>query len=172
MELDKILAMPLWTPLVQVVDPILEDNIVRRGTDALLYRLSSDTYLAITDCRIRGQELEESRNGPLVAGVLWASTEGAARRARFSEIEADEGVAADIPAWCLPEGVAPRFGDILRAVNKDIVTISSEFATYRIASDGKFICRNIATRAYHYYFRGRRRNDSEPPFAAMRKLVE
>lgn len=168
MELGRILTMPIWTPLAEVVDQIRDDNMIRGRTRAVLYRLGADAYLAVTPIRARGQDVEEGTDGPYVAGVMWATSEGAARRAWFLEIEADEGTDSDIPGWCMPEGVAPRFGDIAHALGSSAM----QFASYRIASDGKFVCRNIESRAYHYCFRGRGRNDSEPPFVAVRKLLE
>lgn len=171
MDLDTILTLPAWTPLERVVDPVHDDKMIRRGTTALLYRLSETTYLAISPAHVSGHDLQMDSHGHCVVGILWAPSEGAARRARFMEIEADEGIVLDLPSWWLPEGIAPQYGDILRALTISTRGIAPESANYRIASDGKFICREIATRAYIYYFRGRRHDDSEPPFVVVRNLL-
>ena len=169
MGLEEILGLPMWTPLVEAVGQISDDAVICRGGSSLLYRLAADTYLAITPSKLRGHGLVDTREGPFVAGVLWAPSEGAARRARFLEIEADEGIAASpVPAWCLPEGVAPRYGDILKALGPGAM----ESGSYRVASDGKFVCRKISTRSHICYFRGRKSDPAEPPFVVVRHLLE
>jgi hypothetical protein len=89
------------------------------------------------------------------------------------DIESDDGETMDVPAEFLPSGgtVTATYGEILRGLKNDKPRICQETASYRIASDGRFIHRRIETECFEFLFRNPEHDDSEPPYAIIRKLI-
>lgn len=100
-----------------------------------------------------------------VAGlILWAPDEGAACRALSMEIERDSGLVGVVPE---PLRICSRmnYAEIrkaLRAMGQGDVL---ESASYRIATDGAFIHRELQNHRYAFFFR-KRGGNAEPPYAA------
>jgi hypothetical protein len=156
-----------WSYLGQIVGfPRLDvfaphTSLVARG----LFRLGEDVYLYTVphDHRLRNA----SNGARFVSMVLWAETEGAARRALLGEVEADlrDGTRRP-PGELLPAGAAGMYGDIRAALRAEKQEMR-EFAEYRIATDGVFLHRVIQSESTLYYFRNDESDETERPFAVV-----
>jgi hypothetical protein len=85
------------------------------------------------------------------------------------DIEADDG-ASGIPPSAMTFGVTPKYGELASFCKRSGFVF--ETASYRIASDGKFICRNIESKNVSFYFRDNAFNENEIPFVVKRKLAQ
>lgn len=109
--------------------------------------------------------------GPFVTALLWAETDGAAKRAKLMEIEADDpGAASSAPRDLLP-GPATTYGDIARTLEQQGRAFQ-EYAEYRVARDGAFIHRTIEAAPYAFFFRKLEHDDSDRCYAIRFTLAE
>jgi hypothetical protein len=107
---------------------------------------------------------------PFAIGVLCVPDAGAARRVSALAIEEDSGAPLALPADFLPEGATPQYGAILAGLRRMQCRACLESATYRIATDGRFIHRTIETERNKYFFRTAAHDEQEPPYAVLYKL--
>ena len=136
-----------------------------------IYKVDDGVYLTVSSWR--PDILEDDPSGPFVGSVILAASDGAIRRALLREIESDDGKALDVPAEFLPSGgaVEATYGEILRGLKNDKSKACFETASYRIATDGLFIHRKIETERFAFFFRKPEHDDTEPPYAIIRKLI-
>lgn len=165
MEIEKILALPKWTPLSAVVPSLNYGQLLGSS----LFPIGSRCYLHLSV--FKNANLEKRKDGPSIIGVLWACDEGAAKRAIYREIEADSGVVMDVPKEFLPyDDCGPTYGDILSAEKLNNTAVLQESGSYRISTDGRFIHRIIETESAAYFFRHAEHELSEKPYAVIKKL--
>lgn len=139
------MRVPCWVPLRHVVS--CAEPVGRN-----LFRIAPCQYLVALPSNER---FEVTPDAPLVTALLWAPTDGAARRVLLFEVEADELADAEPPPELLPAGHSRTYGRILDHVRGTGEGMVIESATYRIARDGAFVQRNILTRQVEFHFRKR-----------------
>lgn len=115
--------------------------------------------------------MERDASSPLVTGIFWAASEGAAHRALLMDIEADDSLIGDVPEYFLPNSAGPTYGEIVEALRRGGDSYL-ETASYRIATDGLFVHRTIKNEQFTFFFRGPEYNNGEKPYAAIKKLAE
>lgn len=167
MESKDLVCLPRGTRLSDVVQQPYADKYLSSS----IYRLGGGMYLNISP--FRPGSLEKDPSGPFVTGIVLAAGDGAVRRALLMDIESDDGETMSVPVDFLPSGgvVAATYGEILHGLKSNKPKVCQETAAYRIATDGRFIHRLIETERYSFFFRSPEHNDSEAPYAIMRKLV-
>lgn len=111
------------------------------------------------------ENLDRSDPGcPFAGYVLWAPSDGAARRAMSLDIEA-----YDQPTELAPPPLLTKYGATygeIKDVGKQSGTrLFFESATYRIARDGLFVYSHLYVDNLEFYFRLRRASRKERPFA-------
>lgn len=163
-ELDwaDLKSLPRWTRLSQVTT-----GAVSVGDD--LFRVGPGKYLI---CAPYSRDLEEQGGNRFVTALVWAGTDGAARRAVLMQIEADQSNGAPPPPELLPPGQPVTYGEIVRKLRKGHLGEYEETASYRIASDGAFVHRHVTTAAFSFHFRKREHDDSDPCYAIEYRLPE
>jgi hypothetical protein len=167
MNLKELILLPRGIPFSEVVKEACPNAFLSESA----YRVGDGVYLQISSfppgC------LEDDPSGPFVYGIALAASDGAIRRAFLMELESDDGKTLDVPAEFLPsEGaVAATYGEILRGLKSDKPKVCFETASYRIATDGRFIHRKIETERFTFFFRKQEHDDSEAPYAIIRKLL-
>ena len=167
MNLKELVLLPRGIPFSEVIKEPCQDAFLSESA----YRIADGVYLQISSFPLGS--LEEDPSGPFVYGIILAASDGAIRRAFLMEIESDDGKTLDVPAKFLPSGgaVAATYGEILRGIKNDKPKTCFETASYRIATDGRFIHRMIETERFAFFFRKPEHDDAEPPYAIIRKLI-
>lgn len=165
-KLDDVISLARGTPISEVIrQPRAEDFL-----STSIYKMWPGIYLLISP--FRPGSLEADSSGPFVNGLVWAPSDGAVRRALLMEIESDDGVIATVPDDFLPaKSIAATYGELLQKLKDGKPRVCQEKAAYRVASDGRFIHRMIETEQYSYFFRNNTYDDSELPYAIIRKLI-
>jgi hypothetical protein len=168
MELKDLIHIPRGTLFSEVVqEPCVNAFLMPSG-----YKIEDGLYLSISS--FRPGTLEEDPSGPFIYGIVLAASDGAIRRAFLMDIESDGGEKLiNVPTEFLPSGgaVAATYGEILRGLKNDKPKTCFETASYRIATDGRFIHREIETERFTFFFRNPEHDDSEAPYAIIRKLI-
>jgi hypothetical protein len=143
-------------PSVAAVAPgavALADDLFAIGGDTYLFAVPYDAKLR------RGQP-----GAPFATMVVWAPSEGAARRVCRTEIEADaDAVSKPPPPELLPAEGVVGYAAILKAARQRDANVG-EVAAYRIATDGAFIHREITWGRSRFYFRDLK-SRTDPPYA-------
>jgi hypothetical protein len=161
MELEPLKKIKEWSSLNDIGLPY-------HNLGDVLYKLYSQIYVIavpynksfITDERI-----------PYVTLLMWAQTDGAAKRSELMEIKADIKENNDNPpSEMLPPNGAETYGDIINELKKGYYGEFYEHADYRIAKDGAFIQRVIETLEYKFCFRKNDNDNSEIPYVIIYKL--
>jgi len=155
-------SLPKWTNLSGVATSALTI-----GGD--LFKIGRGKYLI---CVPYNRDLEEQRGDRFVTSLVWAATDGAAKRAVLMQIEADQISSERPPAELLLPGQPVRYGEIIRALQNGNFGEYEEAASYRIASDGAFVHRHITTTSFSFRFRKAEHDDSEPCYAIEYRLLE
>lgn len=164
MKIENLLSLKKWTPLSKVVNKCSAENYIGKS----LYRIDENLYLSLTQFRLDG--VEDGSVGPYVVGIICAPDDGAAKRTTMLAIEDDAGRNCDCPIELLPPNSQPAYGEILQGLRRMRPKVCQEAASYRIASDGKFVHRTIETERFTYYFRSANDDPSESPYAILYKL--
>jgi hypothetical protein len=150
----ELKALRCWTPLRQVSQSAIPVRDV-------LYKICDGQYLLAVS---HNERFERDEKGPFVTGLLWAETDGAAKRATLMEIEADDSRDASSPPEDLvPEG-ARSYGEIVKALKRQGQSVQ-EYAEYRVATDGAFVHRTIEAGAQSFFFRKVEHDDFDPCYA-------
>ncbi|MEQ9725502.1 hypothetical protein ABRP29_07680 [Pseudomonas sp. WHRI 8822A] len=166
LTVGDVLQFPKWSPLSEMVGVADASRFIGRN----LYKLSGGLYLLLTN--FSGASLEKASNGPFVVGVIWGAGDGAVKRAFSLNIECDEGDIKKAPREFLPSASSGEYGSILKALEYGCPKHCLETAVYRVASDGAFVNRVIEAGGFKFFFRGGLHDDTEPPYAVLRKLEE
>jgi hypothetical protein len=165
MEVNKLMACHRGAPLSLIVrDPLAESFL-----SPLVYKIYHGIYLKLV--LFNPDTFEKDPDGPFVMGVVWAASDGAARRALLMEIESDDGAMHSVPNDFLPASDATTYSTILQGLKNVNPRVCQETAAYRIASDRRFIHRIIETERFAFFFRNPKHDDSELPYAIIRKLI-
>jgi len=166
-EWERFKKIPAWTPLTS----LRLGKSVRINQD--IYKVATNAYFFIVS-EVVGRS--SPTNGPFVTILVWAQSDGAVRRAMSREIEADTDQparAVRIPSEMKPEEQCNTYGDIIDFLEKtENKWPFSETSSYRIATDGKFICRKVVFNNWVFMFRNSERKGSEAPFAIQYRLLE
>ena len=167
MEPQDLVRLPRGTRLSEVVEQPCTDAFLAPS----IYRMDAEIYLRLS--LFRPGSLEKDPSGPFVNGIVLAANDGAVRRALLMDIESDDGEAISIPADFLPSScvTVTIYGEILRCLKDEKPKFCQETAEYRIATDGRFIHRMIETERFLFLFRSPEHDDSEVPYAVIRKLL-
>jgi hypothetical protein len=160
---DTLTSLRRWTPLRQVT----KTTPVKLGDD--LFKIDTGKYLV---CVPYKRDLTEGGGERFITSVLWARTDGAARRAALLQIEADQVIEGGPPPDLLLPGRPVSYGDIIRELKKDQTGEFGETASYRVATDGAFVHRSIVTESTSFHFRNPEHDDSEPCYAIEFRLPE
>ncbi|MGF6097066.1 hypothetical protein [Pseudomonas sp. 18175] len=129
--------------------------------DEGVYKVSETQY-CLADVHI-----ESGQKRLVLVSCVWAVSEAAFRRAYSFDVEADDLALGAPPVELLPNGAAPTYGQIKRALAA--VGMVMEHASYRVMSDGDFIHRSLENADATYHFRSRDDVDDEPPYAIVWK---
>ncbi len=135
--------------------------------DEFIAQVDSNTFLLLTKYGADLSVLPE----PVVHSVAWAASVGALRRVVKMEIESDEGIITNPPSSFF-FGTSPAYGETQAECKARWPSCTLETASYRIATDGKFICRTIETPATSFHFRSLSHDNNERPFVIKRKLAK
>ena len=167
MELKELILLPAGIRFSEVVQEPYADMFL----SPWVYKVDKGIYLNISS--FRPGSLAEDPHESFVYGIIIAGSDGAVRRAWLRDIESDDGKTMNIPAEFLPFGgaVEVTYGEILRGLKEKKPESLLETASYRIATDGRFIHRKIETEHFAFYFRKEKHDDSEPPYVILRKLT-
>lgn len=164
MDFSEILKSKKWTPLEEIVGATIEADFVGKS----LYKVSEQMYLQVS--QFKGRDLLKDDSAPYVTGVFLTPGDGAARRITSLAIEEDAGEKLVLSKEMLPDNLVADYGSILVRMKKESPETCQETASYRIATDGKFVHRTIETDKYVFYFRENKNNNSEEPYAVLYKL--
>jgi hypothetical protein len=134
------------------------------------YKLSDNQYCMTAP--YSSSSLEVAPGGPFITAFLWACSEGAARRAYFYEIEADDKSILWPPDDILPFADNGTYGEILKGLKQFGGRSVLEHARYRIMSDGAFVDKVIESALASYFFRKADYDNNETPYAIQWNLLE
>lgn len=132
-----------------------------------LYRLAKNTYAIAS---LHDENLIDGRPGaPFVTSLLWAETEGAARRCVHLELERDESsTAAEAPHELL-QNTSGDYESLVAEARKS-KTRMMERAEYRTQPDGRFVHRVVEVGKASYFFRDAHARKNERPYAIRWRL--
>lgn len=159
MDLQSLLALrraplsSLDVPMAVLIEP-------------LLAQLDSNTFLVLSKY---GPDLAPLAEAEVVR-LAWAVSQGALRRVLNQEIEADRGGVSPPP----PEmtfGVDATYESLRALVRERWPQCCIETASYRVATDGQFVCRNIETPQVSFHFRSPQPSASDSPIAIQHRLA-
>lgn len=134
--------------------------------DPLLAQVGEHTFLLLTPLGIDLMPLAE----PEIAKVIWASSVGAVKRVVRRDIESDDSTIASPPKE-FTFGIEPTYHGLLTKSQELFPSGVMESAAYRIATDGKFICREILTPNSSFHFRSNKGKMSEIPFVIQHQIA-
>jgi hypothetical protein len=154
-------TLAVWTPASS-----LSARLVRIEDD--LFRLRTGAYLV---CLPYDERFEAAAGERFVTALLWAASDGAARRAHLMEIEADDLATGPAPGELLPPGQPQAYGAIMAALKTSGCRNYIERASYRIAKDGAFVHRAIDAPPYSFFFRNPEDDDSDRCYAVQYRLL-
>jgi hypothetical protein len=152
-------ALRCWTPLSEMTD-----SATPLGNG--LYGIGQGQYLIAVP---HNERMERDEKGPFVTGLLWAETDGAAKRAKQMEVEADDSRHTSSPPADLLPGNARSYGEIIAALKRQGQSFQ-EYAEYRVATDGAFVHRTVETGLYSFFFRKVEHDDLDPCYAIQYTL--
>src|SRR5262249_51152726 len=147
-----------WTPLSTL-------RFNKSRIDERLYLLDECAYVFTVPY---DRDLTPGRGEEFVTIVLWASTDGAAKRVMNFNIEADADQTPSIPpSEMIPVPDARSYAEILAGLNSGDYGKYTETSSFRIASDGKRIYNAIEIKCWTVCFRAIEKDGSTSPFAVM-----
>lgn len=161
LEWERLLQLRRWTALDALGTPASHISDV-------LFRIGPCGYLI---CVPHGRDLRRVEGKRFITTLMWAESDGAARRAQLLDIEADEPKIVRPPDALLSLGGAASYGAIVDYLRKSAVRFQ-ESASYRVGSDGAFVHRNILAPPYSFHFRGRDDIDKEDCYAIKYMLPD
>lgn len=162
MKIDFLISLKKNTPLSEIVKHIDAEAYLGNS----LYKIEAGIYFYLTKFGVGagGGPKEES-----LSGLYMAPDDGAILRATAYKIEEDSGSKLTVPIGFFPQNLNLEYGCILEWLKNMRPRVCRESATYRIASDGLFVHRKIETEKYTIYFREKKHNNRERPYAILYK---
>jgi hypothetical protein len=161
MKWSKVFELNGWLSLKTLDSPpeAIGDDIVR--LDEGMYALALPY----------NERLESSDPAsPYLGEVLWAPTDGAARRVLSMDVESDDPISSMAPPADLAQHLLGNSHGELKANARRVGIQLSERASYRIAGDGAFVYKALEAGNITYFFRKRRSDAKEKPFAISIRL--
>ena len=135
-----------------------------------IYRVNEQAYLFLVDYNVAYNKTKE--NGPFATLLFWTGNDGSAKRAFSRKIEEDKEQSIIIPPTeMLPSKEVNTYEKIINELKKNKSTYM-ETASYRIATDGAYIHKEISVIPYTYYFRKREDDNNEVPYTISYKLQQ
>lgn len=133
-----------WTPLSTLpsTTPVTER----------IYKIDEMAFLVAQEYNAH---LVEDGSGPYATILAWAPTAGALKRVLDLHVEADEGLGSPVPHEMLLPGSDGTYGSLLRLARTRSHGSYLEHAAYRIAGDGRFVCRTLDVGPFEFHFRER-----------------
>ena len=161
---EALKAIPCWTPLssleIEGVMPIADN----------LYCIGPEAYIFAHNDILR----ETKKRGPYMTILLWADSDGAAKRAMLMDIESDKGSTGLLPP---PEMLYAKncitYGELKNHLKKiGILTPYIQTAGYRIARDGAFVASSVSPNNWEFMYRNLKVKPSDTPFAIQFRLLD
>jgi hypothetical protein len=150
-----------WTPLR---DAKLQANLIAEG----LYRIGPHAYAVVVEYN---ESLEpKDPRAPFIALLMWAPSDGAAKRAALGVAELDDGVVGNPPPEIALGEANATYERMLRAKGPGAISPPVREATYRGKPDRNFVHRVINFGRLEFYFRGRDPDPNERAYAVKVKL--
>jgi hypothetical protein len=159
-----------WADIVKLrkYTSITQCDINLELLDDGIYKVSATQYcISVPYC---GSSLVAILDGSFLVAVLWACSEGAAKRAYLGRIEEDDGSELIPPDEILPAPNSKSYASILNSLRYCKCNTVMEYASYRIMTDGAFIHKVIESKIALYFFRKRLKADKETPYAIQWNL--
>jgi hypothetical protein len=159
-------SLRAWTPLTALPHP-------SQHLGGTLFQLAGRQYLI---CPAANERFERPPGIPgFVVGLLWAQSEGAARRAILKAVDADPPDLRPLPepppAELLLPGSGDTYGSIVTHLRAQRPTKFIESATYRVGTDGAFVHRTIGAAPFTFFFRNRKGDDDDRCYAIEYRLA-
>jgi hypothetical protein len=158
MTLHKLLNTKCWSPINELglkINPI-SDRFGKISENLFVY-----------NSRLDYSKKREISEGPFISAFLWACDESAAMRIYNHCFEDDKNIQIEPPIELLPKNSGPTYKEILKNI-KHVGIMES--ASYRIATDGAYIYKSISSKYACYYFRNRKTDNNEIPFAIQWRM--
>ncbi len=155
MNWTKLKNIPAWTRMGEI-----DLDLIELGDG--IFKVMKYSYLRTVDYN---QNFEGIEGEFFITEIMWAQSDGAAKRAFLSEIENDEFNEQIPPIEMQLEANKYRYSDILESIKTGKYGAHIESASYRIAIDGHFIHRELSLKDYEFYFRSRKKIANEIPYA-------
>ena len=155
LTIESLLSFVRWRPLRDFPYPT---DIIGEG----LVRICPCLYFKVVPYN---RQLLRTDAGQHISLLAWAESDGAALQAFNFLIEEDKvRQAVSPPAEFLITLEATTYASIMKAAKERGLIAVMEHASYRIASDGRFVHKVIQGGGYHFYFRSRRHSNGERPY--------
>ena len=158
---DVLLKLKRWTPLRDCGVPVTP-------VAPPLFRASEELYIVAR--RLDRQLLENAPDAPFVWSVLWAPSDGSARRAVLGEVEADDGAVSQPPSALLPQDMsyAMAVKDALKIFGHRV----HESDAYAGAPPHPFVNKVLEAGPWSLFFRTEKVRPDTNPYAVSFRLPE
>lgn len=163
--IEKLSTTKQWTPLSEILSCIEENKFF----DTCYYSINDSIYIQASS--FYKNDFLNTSNAPFSSAFLYAGGKGSASRIIHRNIEADDGLSIKPYPSIWPENYQFTYKGSKDFFNSKGLT-SMETASYRIATDGKFIFKSVENERYKLYFRSNEIADNEVPFGLLYKLRE
>ncbi|MDR6234571.1 hypothetical protein [Pseudomonas oryzihabitans] len=130
-----------------------------------VYKVSDSKYFLVDDFS------DDEKKDLKVISVFWACSESSFRRAYFRDVENDDMAKSPPPVELIPSGADADYISIRNALKALDFKNFSEYASYRVMSDGAFVHKCLETQKFVYYFRSPEIVECEPPYAILLKQL-
>ena len=157
---DDLVGLNSWTLLSK-------SGIAAQPLGGSLFKIDDGKYIVCVPYDARMAPLADDYS---ITIVVWAETDGAARRAVLQDLEADVREST-LPPHAMTLNGCVRYGDLAAAAKAGGLGSVLESASYRF-SDGKFSDRRITLPVWTFHFRGQRNNAQEKVYAVQRRLPD
>lgn len=163
MELAKLFLLNKKMPLSEVIAEIDREAYLGKW----LYRLGGGLYLYLSSS---GKGYPGEPAGPYIHGLYCSPDDSAILRVVARNIEADLGMKLEPPVGFFPTVLTLEYQKIIDWARSQKFGFYMESASYRIASDGKFVQKKIETEKFTFYFRNSGSDDFEKPYVILYKF--
>ena len=157
---SQLMGLTQWTLLSR--SGLHADHV-----EDVLYRVDKSAFLL---CTPYDGQLRPLGRDVAVAAIVWAESEGAARRAVLQQLEADEARDVQPPAAVLLRPGVERYAEIRETARTGRFGSMLQAASYR-NSDGLFVDRRINLPRWTFHFRNREDNNFERCYAVQVRLA-
>jgi hypothetical protein len=163
--IEKLSTTKQWTPLAEMLSCIEQNKFF----DAHYYSINDSIYIQASS--FYKNDFLNTSNAPFASAILYVGGKGSASRIIHRNIEADDGLSITPYPSIWPENYQLTYKGSIDFFKSEGLA-SMETASYRIATDGKFIFKSIENRRYKLFFRSSHIEDCEAPFGLLYKLRE